>query len=489
MKKSDKLKDVHVDPVTLKPMFGMQPGLYLTILYVIIILIVLFLVGFLPGIVHSGKRVTFTSDLAPVVVTVDGKYIGSAPVTAFIEPGEHEVVFRYEDVAAKEMTFSVDHPVFFTWLVPRKQQVASGPVLDTQEDLTDYLQSMFDYVVAWSRITEFDDRYHRPPLLSQAAASVANHAIAGSAELAHDFMLQSMNYITSTAARDDGEAALEILAGAQLADPILFETFDRISVLFSEESSSQFIGSEAEMETYYPEQTLLEIPIAEIGSITGFSFPKQTVTIGKSVSRSYPGVQELSSAVNISSFNLASQEVSEYLWAHFVVDQPYWAKSNLEQLMRDGMVDEQYLAGVFPTVTVMSQRPIRNISWYAAQAFVTWLSDLTGKTVFIPSASQWEGASHSSVHGDYQKSLTTSTSTRDTFVGLFGSLWEFTQDDFIPLQRYTDIPNTWISSLSDVVIKGGSYLNDPLTITSATVGVMQRSSCSETTGLRIAWTD
>jgi hypothetical protein len=489
MKKSDQLKDIHVVPVTLKPLFGMPPGLYLTILYVLILLIVLFLVGFLPGIVRSGRRVTFTSDLAPALVTVDGKYIGSAPVTAFIEPGEHEVVFSYEDIVAKQLNFSVDHPVFFTWLVPRKQQVASGPVFATQEELRAYLHRMFDHVVGWSRITDFDDRYHRPPLASQVATSLVQHPLDNTGELAHDFMLQSMNFITSEAARDDVASALQILESKQLADQLLFDVFDVVNQLFTEGTAQRSIGTSGETETYHPPLTQLAVSIGDIESITGFSIPAQTVTIGTEVPLAYPGVQEMSSEVEITDFNLAAHEVSEYLWAHFVADQPYWAKSNIEQLIADGMVDEQYLAGVYPTVTVFSQRPIRNISWYASQAFVQWLSDITGKQVFIPSVAQWEAATQSNVHGEYQLSLTTTANTHENMVGLFGGVWEFTQDSFIPLQRYTEIPSIWESSLSDVVLKGGSYLNDPASITSATVGVMQRSACSETTGLRIAWTE
>jgi hypothetical protein len=129
MKKRGDDMPVNIDPVRLKPLLGMQPGVYLTILYAVVLVIVIFLVAFLPGILHSGKRVTFSSPVNPSVVEVDGHYIGSTPVTAFIEPGTHEAVFLYEDIAHETVEFQVSHPVFMTWLFPRRQPVASTSFL------------------------------------------------------------------------------------------------------------------------------------------------------------------------------------------------------------------------------------------------------------------------------------------------------------------------------------------------------------------------
>src|SRR5690554_4330005 len=96
MKKREDDMPVNIEPVRLKPFLGMQPGVYLTILYALILLTVVFLVAILPGIIKSGKRVTFTSAVAPSYVTVDGRYMGSTPVTAFLEPGQYTAVYAFE---------------------------------------------------------------------------------------------------------------------------------------------------------------------------------------------------------------------------------------------------------------------------------------------------------------------------------------------------------------------------------------------------------
>ena len=50
-----------VDPVKIKPLFGLKPGLWLSIVYLIAIVLIFFLVAILPDIIDGHKHVTFTS--------------------------------------------------------------------------------------------------------------------------------------------------------------------------------------------------------------------------------------------------------------------------------------------------------------------------------------------------------------------------------------------------------------------------------------------
>ncbi|HLW22131.1 MAG TPA: SUMF1/EgtB/PvdO family nonheme iron enzyme, partial [Sphaerochaetaceae bacterium] len=128
----------------------------------------------------------------------------------------------------------------------------------------------------------------------------------------------------------------------------------------------------------------------------------------------------------------------------------------------------------YPAVAVPSRQPIRNISWYAAQAFVEWLGTITGTTVFLPTQDQWEYAAQHDRSAEHV---------------LSGSLWEFTSDSFAPLARFTEIPNTWESDQAGVIVKGGSAVSVEAATDRASIGVLDRSACSETTGFRIAWID
>lgn len=490
MKKHEDTMPISVEPVKLKPLFGMEPGVYLTILYLTILLIVLFLVAVLPGILHSGKQVTFTSRVEPSIVTVDGTYIGSAPVTAFIEPGSHEVTFSYEGVDAVTTSFEVSHPIFLTWLFPRRQEVSSGNYIKDISAFEKYIDAMYDQVVAWSVINDFNEVYHRPPLFKQVATTAVALDFQRVEVVLNDFFTQSLNYITSKAMLEDYQEALTIIREQSILGEseitTLSQQMEKITTLFNEDQSNTNIGTTVAFEQVSSQRVSLEIPIPGVSPITGFSYENHDLVVGKQVVERYPGVHELAMEMTVGSFTIGALEISEYLWAHFIDANPYWSKGNIDNLLADGMVDEMYLAGVYPTTSIISNQPIRNISWYAATAFTEWLGQITGERVFLPTNSQWEAAARSVSGKSFQKG-TIALVERDGPSSMLGGYWEFTSESFVPLARYTGIEPSKDSFASDIVIKGGSYLNDPAGIDRATIGVSSRNSCSETTGFRVAW--
>ncbi|MDD4763708.1 MAG: hypothetical protein PHR58_07610, partial [Sphaerochaetaceae bacterium] len=127
MKRKAKEADhVTVAPVRLKPFLKIHPGLYVTVIVVLAVSTILFLVGYLPGILNGGKQVTFTNVAEQTAVYVDDSYIGEAPVTAFITPGTHKATYAFGNSYSQSFEFEVSHPVFFTWLFPRRQRVAGS---------------------------------------------------------------------------------------------------------------------------------------------------------------------------------------------------------------------------------------------------------------------------------------------------------------------------------------------------------------------------
>ncbi|MDD4396740.1 MAG: SUMF1/EgtB/PvdO family nonheme iron enzyme, partial [Sphaerochaetaceae bacterium] len=139
-------------------------------------------------------------------------------------------------------------------------------------------------------------------------------------------------------------------------------------------------------------------------------------------------------------------------------------------------------------------KSVRNISYKAAQAFCVWLSEQTGRNVFIPTEKQWSAAFSALQSPSYQKSLVQITKS-GTIDSMLGGVWEFTSTGFVPLSRAisvidpsqaeadAEVQNQYTID-SDIVIKGGSYIDQQ---DAAAVGVMSTSECSETAGFRVAW--
>ena len=199
---------------------------------------------------------------------------------------------------------------------------------------------------------------------------------------------------------------------------------------------------------------------------------------------------EAGKQVHTDSFNISAYCITEYQYAQFTAANPDWALANKDALIEAGLVDAYYLDGVTLSLTTATNKPIRNISWYAADAFCQWLSSVSGVTVYLPTEDQWIAASLTDTEGGFQKSLMPSTADGSP-AAMLGSVWEMTGTRFIPLSR---IVTEDVSSVlddydvqTDMVVKGGSYVSDMKSIDRYSVGVVSRSLCSDFMGFRIAW--
>ncbi len=228
--------------------------------------------------------------------------------------------------------------------------------------------------------------------------------------------------------------------------------------------------------------------------LAGFAYPLSSFVMGRETSSQYPEVNEAGVSVDVPSFVLGATEISQYQWALFLDDNPYWDKSNKSELISKGLVDDSYLEGMTISSVFITSRPVFNVSYHAAQAFCTWLSEKTGKEVFLPTEAMWSLAVLQQNELDYTTSLSPSPNISSGPVSLMGGVWELTQTPYIPLSRLTGYEESLalheaFSLQMQPVVKGGSYLNDPQTITAHTVGVIESNACGDQIGFRVAWYD
>ena len=479
MKKKEINEQLEVEPVRLKPWRNMSAATYLTIIYALAIIVIVFAVGFLPGIIHGGRQVTFKSSVKPSSVYVDAAYAGTTPFTAFLSPGEHSVRFSYKDIAQESFTIEVDHPLFLTWLIPRKMEISSTSYLDA-EAADSYLKSMMEEIVSYSKVIDYGDSYHYPPLFEMAAYTLSSIENADPSLLS--YFTDGALFITSETMLQDYRNAVEILDQASFDVASLTEAGELLSLLFDENQTGKSPALRNDLIDTALSVEKMEHPF----NIEGYRFPAQKFYMGKDSDLHYPGVQQMGVETEVSSFVLSSNEISEYQWALFIEAHPMWAKSNSEQLTELKLADESYLDGIYPNTAIQSASPVRNISYYAASAFAEWVSEQSGKEVFIPTAAHLELASLMS-DGFYQSTLFNSSDKTDGPSSLLGGVWEFTSTEFVPLSRYLGRTVETDITVDDIVVKGGSYLNDPDLIDSSTVGVLNKSQCSDTAGFRIAW--
>lgn len=470
MKKKKELPQV--EPVKIQPLFGLKPGVWLTMAYILAIIVILFVIGIVPDIINGSKRVEFTSAAYNAAVYVDGIYEGGTPFTRKISSGTHEVVYKVNGNEIDSFTVKVGHPVFFNWLFPRTQKVSSDATL-TREAFTALSKELLVDANSYGAILEYDDVHRYADIFTSYAKTIKGSAYekdTGALEAAFLF-------ITTTAMYEDALNAIDILG--------LDIKLDASKVFGNAPAST--LGTSTENPTLQAVPSTLKTDALEIA---GFEIPSATFSNGRNVESSYPAVKEAGKVVSTESFNIAAVCVTENQWAYFVNENPQWSVSNKDALIEQGLVDEYYLDGVTLSLTVASSKPVRNISWYAAKAFCSWLSEKSGRDVDLPTEDQWIAATLTGAGEGYQKSLMPSIESSIPSA-MLGGVWELTDTSYVPLSRISDYDaQSCIAELDanvDVVVKGGSYVNSAGDVDVFTVGTTYRNMCSDFMGLRIVW--
>lgn len=477
-----KVELVKTDTVKVPSLFGIKPGKWLTWLYLFIIILAIFLVCFLPGIINGQKRVTFTSANTNAAVYLDGLYLGGTPFTQAVKSGIHDVEFKVNGVSIEKAKMEVGHPVFLTWCFPRKMTFEGKNTIQV-EHLKSLYTTFLNDVEDQSAVLLYDQVHNYKPVFTSFAKTVESLK----AQLDKKVLDLALSHISTKEMLEDAINACTILDYKY--------DFSLAKALFADENSSlakSFIDNQ--------EVVISTIKTSSTDSLTYKDFTMGGVkvstgdfTMGEVGSFSYTdSICAIVPKSNEKEFVMGTKEISEYQWALFLSENPYWSASNKDNLIKEGKVDSAYMAGITPSVAFISNRPIRNISYYAAQAFCAWLSEKTGKNVFLPTEEQWTAAYSTLDNPLYQKSLI-STDTKSAISSMGGGVWEMTDSAFVPLKRaqevlkvdtsYTEALSTY-SVQSDMIIKGGSYLSVE---SPQSVGIISRIECFEALGFRIAW--
>ncbi len=384
--------------------------------------------------IYAGR---FSSEALTTAVYVDGNYAGATPFSAKIPSGNHKVEFTAGGEVLDTIEIKVGHPVFFNWLFPRKMSVSSD-VLMTDKALSSVARTFLNDAAVYSAVTEYDSTFIYPPLFENYADILTANGAKGKPEY-ESFLYDALQFVSTDQMFSDARKAFETLGISQ--------DFSKVEAIVNNTARK----------TPKTDVLLTETEKDTLDAKDG-SFALKGVRIN-------------------GSFSMASETINEQLWRRFAEETAY----NSDDLY--------YLAGVGSSSLI----PVRNISYRSAQAFCAWLSEKTGRVVFIPTEEQWRTAFKAS-DGQFGKTLVSTTASDENggLKAMAGGLWEFTSTCYVPYEAFygsTGIQNR-LAELdidADIIIKGGSYITSPDSVTSETDGLIPKNFCSDYTGLRPAW--
>lgn len=480
-KKKKEITSIDEIEVKLKPIGNIRPGVYLTVLYAAAVVIILFLVFLLPGVRNPGEELHFTVLPESAAVYIDGAYAGTAPCKQFVSAGDRQITIGKNGYISYSKTITVGSRLFGSLLFPKKHPVsvrleAETPVSPLTAAFTDFAD--------WSGISSFHYRYQPEPVISTAIAGIyygnmdiddaaissfftAAAPLVNNEALLKDFLRgfvlsrtkgralspsSFLDTIAAAAAAQDRMGNLPFWAASALSGDRLEAV--RTGTWYNSARAELIEALESSAE--HPADTPVDdMQVVTVAGIDFIFIPQGTFILGAAGQDSFPVVY------TSRPFYIGSSEISYRQFSKFIEERPQFHPSKREELIRDGLVTEDYLKDWDENRD--SDLPAAFVSYFVAAEYCRWIeTKLPGFvaadfTVRLPDEYEWETAANFSsadgavLHSDASAGPKPVTRNgKRHLVDFYGNLWEWCDN--------------WYAS-SDFVLfgeDGGRILPDPV---------------------------
>ncbi|MGA2977308.1 MAG: SUMF1/EgtB/PvdO family nonheme iron enzyme [Spirochaetia bacterium] len=532
----DTHSDIDEVSVHLKPILGVRPGTYLTMLYGLVLLIVVFFLLFSPGLRHRGSYLTASTFPDHATVKVDGVYAGSTPCTIFLKKGDRTLDISKPFYSAVSLRQTVRGRVFGTLFVKDRTSISRTLAI---ADLSGLLQ--------WA-LSDFQKNPQIPQIVSNASYAAFG---SGEQQQFYDFISNSLLFVT-----DESQLRELLLAAARISThgtaltagsfiSLLqhsiqiaqkYDNFPAWLLLALSRTNQAKLMATPWVQSY---MTSYKNAIAKYyqpgGSIAGAggnvtiagmafrSIPSGDLvmgkddnleSLGKSIDRLLPH------PIHIDSFYLGTMEVTNARFQSFVNENPDWAPSSRTALMAKGLVTDAYLSDWkddrMPSGS--ENLPVTSLSWHAAAAFCAWLTRsvqaaLPGYIARLPMEAEWEWAARGGLRGMpyplggkpggavfYQKGISkpfaagTSEPNGYGLSDMLGNVWEWCVDPFSFNTGVLSSLNPRTNALlerslpgaPDRAVRGGSWADQSGADKVYTRGSQPSEWCTPYLGFRVA---
>lgn len=539
---SNKITDEDIEKaiVKLKPVFGIKPGIYLTVIYGFIVLSGLFLLLIYPGIKNKGTMVHVDTSPGGAVVYVDNIYKGTTPTSFFLEKGNREI--RIEKKYFKTINFQelIGSRIFGSLLFPEKLKINDNLTLTNQEG---FLEDRFKQLSSLALIEDYYDRYQMPSLISRTVSEFLSGTKTDDKELLYDFLYSMRVNLGSPEMVNDYVKAISLTNNIIISIPASNKedsTQTDLSVIFNYfadenniqglllsiikaypldkreniiESLEKILGVKSilnNLQTEYFDMEISGIPAVNgktvvitngkfIGFssgtyLTGPSLQENTqLLVNDDILNSFPHIE------TVSEFYILEKEVTRKDYALFLDENPDWKIENINNLIENNLVTKDYLNLQDFNDT---GKPVSNISWYAAVAYCDWLEtklppNMSDYKVKLPSEAEWEAAAGFNATAasnkvfdesgvSAAKSIDFSRIGRAELYDTMGNLWEWSENWYFPTDSVNGSFGLAEVSWDGVekAVRGGSWANSLSDIEVSTRGSQNPAWCTPFLGFR-----
>jgi formylglycine-generating enzyme required for sulfatase activity len=410
--------------VKLKPVLGVRPGTYLTVIYALVVCLFVFFLLFYPGIRNPGSYLTIEVIPGQATVMVDGTFAGTASDTFFVKDGKRKIEIDKAFYTPQFIDLTIRGRIFSTLLFPSRRTFSFRLAVSDPKGLTE------------SALNDFSRNPHIPQIISDAAWAAYRKGEAG--DNLYDFISSCMFTVTSeiqlaeivrAAARTATEGTfltpanylVLIQKGMEIKEKYDNSPAWLLWILSREHSGSllsspwisrHFTQYRDELSRYYQDNLgRLEGGGAAsvLDGIVFRSIPQGTLVMGQDDNLDILGKNIdllLSHPVSVGAFLMSETEVSNRQYQVFLRENQRWRPSNRAALIKESLATETYLSEWVNDMPSAGGEnlPVTSVSYYAATAYCDWLShtmqaSYPGAVARLPSEAEWEWAARGGLRG------------------------------------------------------------------------------------------
>lgn len=536
MRKKSNSNDIHEARVKLKPVFGIKPGTYLTVIYTCILIFVLYIMLFYPGIRRRGTYIRINTFPPGASVLVDGIYAGSTPCEILVKMGRRKIIVKKPFYKTEEIQDLFGGRIFVTLFFPPRAVYEIRLKVEDRASLLSH------------SLSNFAANPHIPEILTETVYALYNQSEQTFKEEMFTFLDNAKYFVSNTYQVNELVHALSMLeADVQILTPSgmigivnkiiqvkeKYDTFPLWLILVLPDYLANKLTETDWLKSTYMSYashyrkwisspgTEHKIPHSSdayrISGLNFLSVPGGTLIKGKFNENVINPL--LVHPVLIDPFIISETEVPNILFKKFLDENPYWKKSNLDKLLKENLVSETYLSSwgdIYPTDE--DKLPVVNVSFHAALAFCQWFngqafSILSGYEARLPYESEWEWAARGGlkempyplgnspgnacffkkgIDGPQKVGSTEANGYR--LKDMSGNVWEWCLDWYSPVgylfsswhAEKNSIRNTdLVPQGSEKVIRGGAWANEKELLKLHVRGSQPPSWCTPYLGFRI----
>jgi formylglycine-generating enzyme required for sulfatase activity len=484
------------DQVRLKPVLGLRPGVYLTIICSLLIMVILFLILLRPGIVNPGSLLVFTTEPSGAALRMDDMYIGTSPCGVFAPSGSHIFEAVMPGFESESLEREIPSRLFASALFPRRYELSV--TLTASDPAAALAAGAFDYA-SWSFAGEPTAIWQVPLSLSEGAYRSGSAGL--SAEASAEIIAAAARFaVTRAALRDLSRAQTLAVNGGNAPSPLgvtkaLMRT---IAFLSNNHGSATWLAETLPMDSasllftsaWYQNQlaSFADIIGGEIladrpGGTPAGNLPANQIRAGGLLFTGIGGGvlaqgEPFPHQLPIEPFLICVTEVPIPAYADFLDAVPQWRQNQKEVLEQQGLVNSDYLAdfdfSIPPSGARRIDSGVGSVSWFAANAFCEWLTgklpnSFSGWEVRLPTEMEWEFAVKSVQRWEGRGGVT----------GTDGGAWEWCANPYSPLPFLAASPSAGDKVGSpERPVRGGSLLNTAVPLNPETRASLPPSVCS-----------